>query len=278
VERYLQENFAYSLRGMTHMRSDPVAWFLLEEQRGHCEYFAGAMVAILSDLGIPARLVAGYSGGSLAFDGQSAVVREANAHTWVEARVGPGPEWTTFDPTPAAEVPALIRPTGREKLQWALQWMQSSWDRYMLTFGFGEQVRVLSAVASMVEAVVRSVSWWMLGVVAVVVGVSAFLVGRLQRRRPRLRRSSRSGTPAAEIIARVAGRLDRAGVDVPPRATVRWIARHARARWPAIGAAVGDLAWLAERELYGERVPRPANRAVVRKLWAQARRGMKQSS
>ena len=278
VERYLQENYAYSLSGMAHMRSDPVTWFLLTERKGHCEYFAGAMVAILSELGIPARIVAGYSGGSLALDGKSAVVREANAHTWVEARVGQGPEWTSFDPTPAAEVPSLARATGRERVRWALQWAQSSWDRYLLTFGFGEQVQVLSAITSTIETAARALSWWMFGAAAAVVAISVLLRRWLRGRQPRLRRSRGAGTPAATVLARVAGRLDRAGVEVPPRATLRWIANRARARWPAIGAAIGELTWLAERELYAAASPQPADRAVVRKLWAQARRGMKQTT
>ncbi len=278
VENYLQENYAYSLSGMTSMRSDPVTWFLLTERQGHCEYFAGAMVAILSELGIPARIVAGYSGGSLALDGESAVVREANAHTWVEARVGQGPEWTTFDPTPAAEVPGLARATGRERVQWALQWAQSSWDRYLLTFGFGEQIQMLSAITSTIETAVRSLSWWKVGVAASAVAFAIFLRRRLRGRQPRSRRARGAGTPAATVMERVAGRLDRAGVEVPPQATVRWIANRARSHWPAVGAAIGDLTWLAERELYAEATPQPANRAVVRKLWAQARRGMKQVS
>jgi hypothetical protein len=257
------------------MRSDPVTWFLLSEREGHCEYFAGAMVAILEDFGIPARIVAGYSGGSLAIDGESAIVREANAHTWVEARVGPGPEWKAFDPTPAAEVPALSRPTGRERFQWALQWVHSSWDRYLLTFGFGEQVQMLSAVTAAAKSLVQSLSWWMLWVAGGAVVGTTILRRWLRGRQPR-QRSHRVGTPAANVIERVAGRLDRTGIEVPPRATVRWIAGRARVRWPAIGAVIGDLTWLAERELYAQISPQPADRAVVRKLWAQARRAMKQ--
>jgi len=275
VEDYLQENYAYSLSGMTYMRSDPVTWFLLTERQGHCEYFAGAMVAILSELGIPARIVAGYSGGSLALDGESAFVREANAHTWVEARVGPGPEWTTFDPTPAAEVPGLAHATGRERIQWALQWAQSSWDRYLLTFGFGEQIQMLSAATSAIETAVRALSWRILGAVASVFASAVFLWRRLRGRQQRSLRPRGAETPAATVMERVADRLGRAGIEVPPRATVRWIANRARARWPAVGAAIGDLTWLAERELYAAASPRPADRAVVRKLWAQARRGMK---
>ena len=67
VEAYLRQNYGYSLSGMTQQRADPVTWFLLRERQGHCEYFAGAMVALLNDLEIPARMVAGYSGGNLSF-------------------------------------------------------------------------------------------------------------------------------------------------------------------------------------------------------------------
>ena len=67
---------------------ESVSWFLIHERQGHCEYFAGAMVALLNDIGIPARMVAGFSGGSLSFNGEEAVIRQANAHTWVEAWVG----------------------------------------------------------------------------------------------------------------------------------------------------------------------------------------------
>lgn len=275
VESYLQLNYAYSLSGMTHMRSDPVAWFLLTAREGHCEYFAGAMVAILNELGIPARLVAGYSGGDLSDDGKTAVVRESNAHAWVEAQVGDSSEWTSFDPTPAAEIPSLIRLTGRERLRWAVDWLQSSWDRYVLTYGFSEQVRIFSAMISGLETVVRSVSWWMLVTGLTVISAVGGLVRWLRRRRPSHRRP---GTPAAAAMARLASSLGRAGIEVPPGATLRWIADRARSTWPTAGAYVGDLAWLAERELYAEAAPQPADRAVVRKLWVQVRRAAKKSA
>ena len=143
VESYLQQNYAYSMSGMTRLRSDPITWFLLNERQGHCEYFAGAMVALLTDLGIPARMVAGYSGGALSLGGDEAVVREANAHAWVEASVGEGDGWTVFDPTPEASVPSLSRPNSGDQIRWALDWVQSGWDRYVLTFGLGEQIQLL---------------------------------------------------------------------------------------------------------------------------------------
>ena len=279
VERYLQQNFSYSMSGMTHLRSDPVAWFLLSEKQGHCEYFAGAMVALLDDLGIPARLVAGYSGGSLSLDGELAVVREANAHTWVEARVGHGEEWTTFDPTPEADVPALSRPTGRERIRWAMSWVQSAWDRYVLTFGLGEQTQLLAVLAAVVDFFFRHFEWRSVGLVLVGVAAAVFLWRFMRNReQPSPAKRPPAASPAARSIDRIARRLGKNGIDVPQRATVRWIARHARRAWPGAGAAVGELAWLAERELYSSDGPGNADRAVVRTLWKSVRHAMRQSS
>lgn len=275
IEDHLQRNFRYAMSGMTYLRADPVAWFLLHERAGHCEYFAGAMVAMLADLGIPARMVTGYSGGALSPDGDRAVVREANAHAWVEARVGPGDEWTTFDPTPAAEVPALSRPTRGERLRWALEWVQSGWDRYVLTYGFTEQMRLLTGLSGVLGDAVQRWSWrlaaGLAAVVAVVVGV--FIAPR--RRFGLRRRRAEASSPAARAMDRLARRLRRRGVEVPPRATVRFIADRARSLWPRAGGAFGSLAWLAERELYDEPAAAP-DPARVRALWTEARREMRQ--
>ena len=276
VESFLQQNYTYSMSGMTHFRSDPIAWFLLNERQGHCEYFAGAMVALLTDLGIPARMVAGYSGGALSPGGDEAVVREANAHTWVEARVSEGDGWNAFDPTPEASVPSLSRPNSGDRIRWALDWVQSGWDRYILTFGFGEQVRLLSAAADgfrsiTMRASLRYLLW--VTVCALSVGIVWWSV----RRRPvaRIRWGSRGGLPAAMAVERAARRLERNGVAVPSSATVRWIADRTRARWPAAGVPVGELAWLAERELYSGEDRNLADRRVVRNLWTRTKQAMR---
>jgi hypothetical protein len=277
IESYLKRNFGYSLTGMIHQRADPVTWFLLNERQGHCEYFAGAMAALLTDLDVPARMVAGFSGGGLSADGDEASIRDANAHAWVEAWVGENDSWTVFDPTPEADIPALNRPTGRERIRWAIDWVQSSWDRYVLTFGFGEQVQLVTAMANGVDALMRRISWsrlpWAMGVV-VVSGLLWWLTRR--QRAPSRRAERRAQGPAAVAVDRVARQLERSGVEVPPRATVRWIANQARELWPAAGSAIGELSWLAERELYAAGGPRFSDGATVRSLWLRARQAMRQ--
>jgi len=276
IEAYLQKNFAYSMSGMSRMGPDPVAWFLLHQRAGHCEYFAGAMVALLTDLGIPARVVGGYSGGALLAEDGEAVVREANAHTWVEAWVEEGNFWSVFDPTPAGEVPALNRPTGRERFRWAWQWVESSWDRYLLTFGLGEQMQLITAAAEGAGRLARAFEWrqllWLVGMATVVA-----LGRRYWRRLPAASslRVPRRSAPAAAMVAKIEHRLERAGVEVPRHATVRWIADSARSRWPGSGAPVGELAWLAEQELYAEGGGFSVDQVAIRRLWTRVKQGMR---
>ncbi len=279
IESYLKQNYGYSMRGMTQQRADPVSWFLLNERQGHCEYFAGAMVALLNDLGIPARMVAGFSGGSLSLDEEEAIIREANAHAWVEAWVGEDNTWTVFDPTPESNIPILSRPSGRERVRWAVDWVQSSWDRYVLTFGFGEQVQLVTAMANGVDILLRRMPWSYLPVAVAVVAVPFVLWWTARHRRGRAHGPGRMRTgPAAIAVERFVRELERAGIEVPPRATIRWISQRACDLWPAAGSAIGKLSWLAERELYAADGPRSSDRGTVRTLWSQARHGMRNNS
>jgi hypothetical protein len=181
-----------------------------------------------------------------------------------------------FDPTPAGDIPALSRPSGRERIRWAVDWVQSTWDRYVLTFGFGEQIGLVTAAANGIEAVLRRVSWRHLPWAAAIVTMLALAWWLMRRRLPPKRRlQQRAYGPAAQAVRWIAARLEREGVEVPPRATVRWISNSARQTWPSAGTAVGELAWLAERELYAAEGLRPGDRAIVRSLWKQARLEMR---
>jgi transglutaminase-like putative cysteine protease len=78
-------------------RLEPLDAFLFRDHAGYCQHFAGATALLLRMGGVPARVVAGFSPGSR--DGATHVIRDLDAHSWVEAyfpRLG----WVTFDPTP----------------------------------------------------------------------------------------------------------------------------------------------------------------------------------
>jgi protein-glutamine gamma-glutamyltransferase len=100
LENYLRLNYSYSLvlRGTPNSK-DPLAMFLFDVRKGHCEYFASSMTIMLRQLGIPARLVNGFRTGEYNAIGSNWIVRQYDAHSWVEAYFPPY-GWVEFDPTP----------------------------------------------------------------------------------------------------------------------------------------------------------------------------------
>jgi transglutaminase-like putative cysteine protease len=103
IERHFEEEFRYARAVPEFGGPDPVLDFLFLNKSGHCEYFATGMVLLARAAGIPARFVAGYRVAEETPFGYY-VVRERNAHAWVEAWV-PGRGWTTRDPTPESLLP-----------------------------------------------------------------------------------------------------------------------------------------------------------------------------
>ncbi len=281
VERYLQENYGYALNsGVRIHNADPVAWFLLEAREGHCEFFAGSMVVMLRHLGVPARMVAGYSGGDLSPNGDELVVREANAHAWVEVWLGVDLGWVAFDPTPPAGVPGLGGVSGFERVRWAWQQLELMWDRRLLTFGLGEQIDLVDGLAELYHGVVRKIDRNVLvrgGGIALVVAAGLVLLWRLWRRgsRPWRLASPRARGPASLAVNRLARALIPVGGVAPPWATVRSIGLQASSFWPQSAPAVDKLVERAEDELYGVDGERDTDPAEVRRLWKTIRRGMK---
>ncbi|MEQ8188042.1 MAG: transglutaminase-like domain-containing protein [Candidatus Eremiobacterota bacterium] len=99
VESYFHREFEYSLEFKPSRKGDPVEEFLLNKKAAHCEYFATSMVLLLRSAGIPARYVTGYLVHEYNRHTAYYIVRDRDAHAWVEAFVDG--HWVTFDPTPA---------------------------------------------------------------------------------------------------------------------------------------------------------------------------------
>ena len=97
---YLQQNFQYTQQlGHVPAGRDPVDWFLFDVKKGYCEQFATAEVLMLRSLGVPARLATGYSTGDYNPVLDQAIVREHDAHAWVEVWF-PNHGWVPVDPSP----------------------------------------------------------------------------------------------------------------------------------------------------------------------------------
>lgn len=105
-----RETFTYDLDVDTgHSSLDLAEWLLDPDSNnyrtGYCEQFATAMGVMARTLGIPSRVVLGFTPGDIQqqADGTDViVVRERNAHAWVELWLN-GQGWVRFDPTPRAD-------------------------------------------------------------------------------------------------------------------------------------------------------------------------------
>ena len=99
LEDWLKANHRYTLELPDGAVQDPLAHFLFERKAGHCEYFASALAVMLRSVGIPARVVVGFYGGTR--NGDHYVLRAGDAHAWTEVYV-PGEGFAVFDATPEA--------------------------------------------------------------------------------------------------------------------------------------------------------------------------------
>ncbi len=135
VERYLSTHFAYTLELPSSVPPDPLAHFLFERKKGHCEYFASSMAVMLRSLRIPTRIVTGFRGGEYNDLTGQYVVRASDAHSWVEVYF-PGSGWISFDPTPAGSLPAR---TEWSRMDLYLDAAASFWREWIINYDVGHQ-------------------------------------------------------------------------------------------------------------------------------------------
>lgn len=101
IETWLRANIEYNeIIPEPPAGVDPVDWVLFDLRQGYCNYYASAMVVMLRSLNIPARMAAGFAQGNWNAEENAFVVRERDAHTWVEVYF-PGYGWIEFEPTSA---------------------------------------------------------------------------------------------------------------------------------------------------------------------------------
>lgn len=237
LEEHLRTAFGYTLQWPLDapFPRDPVAWFLFEGKRGHCEFFASAMVMLLRSQDIPARLQTGYLGGEP--DGAGGwVVRDANAHAWVVAHVDGG--WRVFDPTPAGGRPVFS--TAARLRPWRLTWLrvEEVWDRWVLTFSLADQLELLRRGWESAAATWRRAVAWLAGVVACAALLAA-AAAVWRRRAP-----TAAGVGMSDATARAVDRLRREVLRrawASAGATPRDLRREVVRRCPAVRES---LQWL----------------------------------
>ncbi|MGN6137216.1 MAG: transglutaminase TgpA family protein [Aureliella sp.] len=155
AEMYLAASgeFSYSLAPRVARDSDmdPIEDFVVNQKRGHCQYFAAALTMILRHQHIPSRIVLGYHPLEYNELGDYFTVRRRDAHAWVEAyftadqlkeaglysnSMGTTGGWLRLDPTPAgpgSNAGSELRPQADQGIDFAnrvwSEWVLNSRQR-----------------------------------------------------------------------------------------------------------------------------------------------------
>ena len=164
--KYLHtNNFVYTLNPPL-LGENSIDDFLFRSRRGYCEHYASAFAFLMRAAGIPARIVAGYLGGELNPYGDYLIVRQSDAHVWVEVWL-PDKGWVRIDPTLAVApqrveqgMAAVLPPEERSMLAsfgttgpLAAYWMKlrfgwdainTQWNQWVLGYTRSRQIKLFA--------------------------------------------------------------------------------------------------------------------------------------
>ncbi|MDR6235921.1 transglutaminase TgpA family protein [Pseudomonas oryzihabitans] len=284
---FRQQPFVYTLQPLT-ASVDAIDAFLFDNRRGFCAHYAGAMTFALRVAGIPARVVAGYQGGEFNAAGGYLLVRQFDAHAWVEYWL-PERGWVSVDPT-AQVAPKRIERGLQEALaaQGAanefladnpfaadryrnLAWLTSlrlgwdrinyGWQRWVLNYEGDTQGELFKRLLG--ENSLQRLGLLLAGLVLAVLGMMALLV---------LKPWQRQRDPLLARFAQFERLLARQGVIRHSGEPAGRFAQRAIVALPAARAEIAAFAEEFQAQRYAGRRPDPA---ALKRALQQLRRGLR---
>lgn len=161
VENYLQTQFGYTLE-LKASGDEPLADFLFNIRTGHCEYFATAMAIMLRTQGVATRIVNGFQQGEYNETADVFVVKQKDAHSWVEVYFPRENAWIPFDPTPFAGQSNETNSAGIVgSLNKYLEALETFWIQYFVAFDNQEQRSLFRSVKSSFSEYQSKTSAWL---------------------------------------------------------------------------------------------------------------------
>jgi transglutaminase-like putative cysteine protease len=220
IAGHLAHDFSYDVRSPSWGKEQPIDDFLFVSRRGHCEFFATALVILLREVGVPSRVATGFLGGAYNHFGDFYAVRRSDAHAWALAYVDG--RWEVFDGTPRAAP-------------------ESSFAReFFEGYGAASQRRLLGpawralVIAAIGAVLLRAWAWW--------------------RRRPSAARSGEALRSASPLCLAIDQALARVGVARDPSTTPARHAEELARRGHPLAGEIGALTRVYLEVRFGGRV------------------------
>ncbi|MES2952304.1 MAG: DUF3488 and transglutaminase-like domain-containing protein [Pseudomonadota bacterium] len=258
MHRLRTGGYAYTLEpGVYGKHTADEFWF--DRKEGFCEHIASSFVLLMRAMGVPARVVTGYQGGTQnAVDGYWSI-RQSDAHAWTEVWMA-DQGWVRVDPTSAvspgrtgsftrlapprnAIAQALL---GGVNPQFALNirafWeaANNSWNQWVLNYSQTKQLDLLRKLGF------ESPSWEDLSYVLLALIVAAALVGAAWTLWERHRQD-----PWLRLLHAATARLRKAGLALPDTAPPRHMATLLQTRSAANNTELEHIGqWLLRMEAW----------------------------
>jgi transglutaminase-like putative cysteine protease len=269
LEHVRSSGFTYTLEPGSY-GTHAVDEFWLDRKLGFCEHFAASMVVVLRAMDVPSRVVTGYQGtDSVPIDGYY-IVRQSNAHAWVEYWQ-PGEGWVRVDPTAAVAPERIVRGTSLvprqglvagaigsvspqllARVRSALEAANNRWNQWVMNYSRGQQFKLLESLG------VNAPTWQDLALAM----ISLLCAGSLAAAAWALWDRHRQD-PWQRLQRRVRERLAQLQVPVlphdPPRTRAQRVREH-------LGEA-GEALALELEALDLSRYARPGRTTVARGWW-----------
>jgi transglutaminase-like putative cysteine protease len=274
--QYFNSQFTYTLEPPLLESNDPYDEFLFDKKRGFCEHYAGSFALLMRAAGIPSRVVTGYQGGEINPINRELIVRQADAHAWVEVWIEKD-GWVRVDPTSAVSpdridngINAALGPIGvtasiiaadrlgiLSNVRFAWDALNSQWNQWVLGYNIDRQRQFLARLGIDAFDWVNLATW--LGALAFVVAgaVSLALVLRdLPGREP----------PAVRAWRRFGDKLAKAGLArAPHEGPLDYLARIRTAR-PDLAGEAEAITERYVRARYGEGLSPGEARELARRV------------
>lgn len=290
LEQFLLTEYAYTTDLLGRDGENPLEEFLFTEKSGHCELFATSMVLMLRSQGIPARYVTGFLSAEYNPLEDYFIIRQQNAHAWVEAFT-PERGWRVYDPTPPEGRPGVADRGLRLMLSQIVDFITFRWDRYVLTYGADDQESFFQGVKEffsrgwndlmgrfgddgpeslestslgLEEESGQSTGIWRPAPLATFLTLLAILGGWLAW----YRHHAWNGAGAYLRLRRA---LETAGLEVRDTTPPHQLAERAAAHFPEAAEAVGRLVELYLLESFGGRKLSAEERQELRTVWRMIR-------